>query len=151
LPLQIAGSGNLYLWFPIGHTYSKVMQFFQQEGHEIEVLADRQGLRVPIQASEIQHLAVNLVEVLSRRELQDIQVLFMEGTAVPQLRDFPRTTSLQRLLTLSQSDWLLEMMAGQAAAVRELLQQQGCYSSIQIHPDLAGIERFALAYLNPSL
>jgi len=87
------------------------MQFFQQAGHEIEILTDRQGLRVPIQASEIQHLAVNLVEVLSRRELKDIQVLFMEGTAVPQLHDFPRTSSLQRLLTLSQSDWLLEMIA----------------------------------------
>jgi len=46
---------------------------------------------------------------------------------------------------------LLEMMAGQAAAVRELLQQQGSYGSIKIHPDLAGIERFALAYHRPGL
>ncbi|MHC5734454.1 peptide chain release factor N(5)-glutamine methyltransferase [Nostoc sp.] len=42
--------------------------------------------------------------------------------------------------------WLVEMMAGQADAVRELLQNQGSYCKIQIHPDLAGIERFALAY-----
>lgn len=42
--------------------------------------------------------------------------------------------------------WLIEMMAGQADAVRELLQNQGSYSNIQIHTDLAGIERFALAY-----
>ncbi|MEH2249705.1 peptide chain release factor N(5)-glutamine methyltransferase [Nostoc sp.] len=42
--------------------------------------------------------------------------------------------------------WLIEMMAGQADAVRELLQNQGSYYKIQIHPDLAGIERFALAY-----
>jgi len=111
LPAKVSSTGTLYLWFPIGHTYSKVMQFFQQEEHEIEVLADRQGLRVPLQDTEIQSLALKLVEILSRRELQDIQVLFMEGTAVPQLRDFPRTSSLQRLLTLSQSDWLLEMIA----------------------------------------
>ncbi|MEH2108828.1 peptide chain release factor N(5)-glutamine methyltransferase [Nostoc sp.] len=44
--------------------------------------------------------------------------------------------------------WLVEMMAGQADAVRELLQNQGSYCKIQIHPDLAGIERFALAYKN---
>lgn len=44
---------------------------------------------------------------------------------------------------------LLEMMAGQAAAVRELLHQQGSYGPIQIHPDLAGIERFALTYHQP--
>ena len=42
--------------------------------------------------------------------------------------------------------WLIEMMAGQADIVQELLQNQGCYYNIQIHPDLAGIERFALAY-----
>lgn len=42
--------------------------------------------------------------------------------------------------------WLVEMMAGQAEAVMELLQAQGCYSKIDIHTDLAGLERFALAY-----
>jgi release factor glutamine methyltransferase len=41
---------------------------------------------------------------------------------------------------------LFEMMAGQAKAVTELLHQQGRYKQIQIHFDLAGIERFALAY-----
>lgn len=42
--------------------------------------------------------------------------------------------------------WLIEMMAGQAPTVVDLLQQQGSYHSIQIHADLAGIERFVLAY-----
>ncbi|MGM3308633.1 peptide chain release factor N(5)-glutamine methyltransferase [Anabaena sp. WFMT] len=42
--------------------------------------------------------------------------------------------------------WLIEMMAGQADTVRELLQNHGCYENIQIQADLAGIERFALAY-----
>ncbi|BAB77639.1 peptide chain release factor N(5)-glutamine methyltransferase [Anabaena sp. FACHB-709] len=43
--------------------------------------------------------------------------------------------------------WLIEMMAGQADAVQALLLQQGSYSNIQIHSDLAGIERFALAQI----
>lgn len=42
--------------------------------------------------------------------------------------------------------WLVELMAGQAATVAEMLQAQGSYHSIQIHPDLAGIDRFVLAY-----
>lgn len=42
--------------------------------------------------------------------------------------------------------WLIEMMAGQADAVAQLLHQQGSYRQIQIFPDFAGIERFALAY-----
>ncbi|MDJ0797017.1 MAG: peptide chain release factor N(5)-glutamine methyltransferase [Calothrix sp. MO_167.B12] len=41
--------------------------------------------------------------------------------------------------------WLIEMMAGQAEIVRELLENQGSYYNIQIHPDLEGIERFAIA------
>ncbi|MEA5583035.1 peptide chain release factor N(5)-glutamine methyltransferase [Nodularia harveyana UHCC-0300] len=41
--------------------------------------------------------------------------------------------------------WLIEMMAGQADTVGKLLQQQGSYCNIQIHADLAGIERFAVA------
>lgn len=39
---------------------------------------------------------------------------------------------------------LLEMMAGQANSVRALLQRD--YTQVKIYPDLAGIERFALAY-----
>ncbi len=42
--------------------------------------------------------------------------------------------------------WLIEMMAGQADTVREMLQNHGSYCNIEIHADLAGIERFALAY-----
>jgi len=41
--------------------------------------------------------------------------------------------------------WLVEMMAGQGDAVREMLQNQGSYCNVEIHPDLAGIERFAVA------
>ncbi len=39
----------------------------------------------------------------------------------------------------------LEMMMGQAEAVTELLLRQGSYSTVKIHADLAGIERFAQA------
>lgn len=42
--------------------------------------------------------------------------------------------------------WLIEMMAGQAEIVTALLQSHGSYCNIEIHLDLAGIERFALAY-----
>jgi len=42
--------------------------------------------------------------------------------------------------------WLVEIMAGQAPLVAELLENQGQYQNIQILKDLAGIERFTLAY-----
>lgn len=42
--------------------------------------------------------------------------------------------------------WLVEMMAGQAEQVQQLLLDNSNYHRIEIHTDLAGIERFALAY-----
>jgi release factor glutamine methyltransferase len=43
--------------------------------------------------------------------------------------------------------WLIEMMAGQGAAVVELLARQGSYTDIEIIDDLAGFDRFVLARL----
>jgi release factor glutamine methyltransferase len=40
---------------------------------------------------------------------------------------------------------MIEMMAGQAESVVELLAAQGTYNAIRIEKDLAGIERFAIA------
>ncbi len=42
--------------------------------------------------------------------------------------------------------WLIEMMAGQGEQVVDLLHQQGSYTQIQIISDLAGLDRFVLAY-----
>jgi release factor glutamine methyltransferase len=42
--------------------------------------------------------------------------------------------------------WLIEMMAGQATSVVDLLHQQGSYRDIQTYADLAGIDRFVLAH-----
>ncbi|MCU0568359.1 MAG: peptide chain release factor N(5)-glutamine methyltransferase [Oculatellaceae cyanobacterium Prado106] len=41
--------------------------------------------------------------------------------------------------------WAVEMMAGQGAEVQRLLEEQGEYEAIALHPDFAGIERFAIA------
>jgi release factor glutamine methyltransferase len=43
--------------------------------------------------------------------------------------------------------WLVEMMAGQGAAVADLLARQGSYTDIRIIDDLAGLDRFAFARL----
>lgn len=45
--------------------------------------------------------------------------------------------------------WLVEMMAGQGAAVRALLEAQGCYGEIEICLDLAGRDRFVRATYTP--
>lgn len=42
--------------------------------------------------------------------------------------------------------WLIEIMAGQSPAVLDLLRARGCYTNLQTHCDLAGLDRFVLAY-----
>ena len=42
--------------------------------------------------------------------------------------------------------WLVEMMAGQGEQVVKMLEDEGCYTQIEAIADLAGIERFVLAY-----
>jgi release factor glutamine methyltransferase len=42
--------------------------------------------------------------------------------------------------------WLIEMMVGQSDAVVKMLEQHGEYYDLEIFSDLAGIERFVLAY-----
>jgi release factor glutamine methyltransferase len=48
----------------------------------------------------------------------------------------------------SRGVWLVELMAGQAPTVVQLLQQSHSYHDIQIHADLAGIDRFVSARRN---
>jgi len=42
--------------------------------------------------------------------------------------------------------WIVETMAGQGKAVQNLLAQTGHYQDIQIHLDLAGLDRFVMAF-----
>ncbi len=49
---------------------------------------------------------------------------------------------------ISGGFWIIEMMAGQAAIVRSLLQTNGKYKNIQIHQDYSGIERFISAQID---
>lgn len=45
--------------------------------------------------------------------------------------------------------WVVELMAGQAPAVVELLEHCGCYQSIATYPDLSGMDRFVSAQYQP--
>ncbi|NJN87593.1 MAG: peptide chain release factor N(5)-glutamine methyltransferase [Leptolyngbyaceae cyanobacterium SL_7_1] len=45
----------------------------------------------------------------------------------------------------SQAVWLVELMAGQANTVIDLLRQHGAYEQVRSYQDLAGIDRFVLA------
>jgi release factor glutamine methyltransferase len=47
---------------------------------------------------------------------------------------------------ISGGVWMVEVMAGQGEAVRALLMETQQYRDIKIYPDLAGLDRFVMAY-----
>lgn len=51
------------------------------------------------------------------------------------------------LYLVSGGVWLMEIMAGQADLVVNLLENKGCFTNINVYQDLAAIERFVFAYL----
>jgi len=68
-------------------------------------------LLVSLGEASAQDLAISLTGALTRKELEDTQVLLMANDAAPQLCDFRWVTSLQQFVTLSQSSWLLDMLS----------------------------------------
>ncbi len=113
LPSQVMSPGKLYLWFPLGHSLHKTLSYLRQAGHEPQLLEDGQCLVTTLDQTGSQDFTIALANTLTRKELKDAQVLLMTSNGTPQLKDFHRVTSLQQFITLSQSGWLLEMMAAE--------------------------------------
>lgn len=76
-------------------------------------MQERPGLCVDCQAGQAQEIARNLAQLLAPRELKETQVLFVRGAIQPQLQDFSDIASLQRFIKVSQSDWLIDMLAAE--------------------------------------
>ncbi|MEA5448738.1 EAL domain-containing protein [Leptolyngbya sp. CCNP1308] len=108
---QAKESGQLYLWFPVPHTLTKVLPFLKQAALAFEPMQERPGLSIACKPGQAQEIACHLAQLVAPRELKETQVLFVRGAIQPQLEDFSEIASLQRFITYSQSDWLVDMLA----------------------------------------
>ena len=86
------------------------------------------------------HLIAELQPEVSRHEPH----LALDG-GTDGLDCIRRLVSAAPLYLKSGGVWLIELMQGQADAVAQLLEAQGSYRQIQVHADLAGIDRFVSA------
>ncbi len=122
--------------------FAQRIKFYQ--GYWWEPLADLKG-RVSAMVSNPPYIPTNLVSQLQPEVAKHEPHLALDGGS----------DGLECIRYLIQTSpdylrpggiWLIEMMAGQAERVAQMLHQQGSYRQIKIFPDLAGIDRFALAY-----
>jgi diguanylate cyclase (GGDEF)-like protein len=88
-----------------------VVPFLKQESFEFELMQERPGLSMACKAGQAQEVARHLAQIVAPRELKETQVLFVRGAVQPQLQDFSDISSLQRFIKISQSDWLVDMLA----------------------------------------
>ncbi|NJK59374.1 MAG: EAL domain-containing protein [Oscillatoriales cyanobacterium SM2_1_8] len=111
LPEDLPEEGNLYLWFPLGHTFGKATRALQ------EVFADRpDDLRLESKALlAIAPLGKGglweaLTAVLTERECASTKALWVPAGASPQFDDFPRVISLAQAMGLQSSRWLIALL-----------------------------------------
>jgi EAL domain-containing protein (putative c-di-GMP-specific phosphodiesterase class I) len=108
-PASVLSEGALFLWFPVGHSLAKTYDRLRQAGIN-EVLHIEQGLKLLLHHSELYNIGKLLNSTLSEPELKSTKALLLSDSSEPQLCDFPRVTSLQQIIGLSQADWLLSLL-----------------------------------------
>ncbi|MBD2182803.1 EAL domain-containing protein [Planktothrix sp. FACHB-1355] len=111
LPTKIEGTGRLYLWFPSGHSMTKVLYYLRKAELDYELKEDGQCLAIELEEIQTETCVNTLAGILTQNELKNTRALFMADTKAPELRDCARTTSLARLTRLNQSGWLLDLLA----------------------------------------
>ncbi|HEY9692705.1 MAG TPA: EAL domain-containing protein [Oculatellaceae cyanobacterium] len=111
LPQKIEDSGNLYLWFPSGHSLIKVTHYLRKAELDYQLKDEGQCLAISLQATKIENCLNTLAGILTKNELHNTQALFMTHAGEPKLRDISRTTLLSRFISLKQSSWVLDMLA----------------------------------------
>ena len=110
LPAKLPDGGQLYLWFPLGHTLGKALRGVQEAGVAHERLDERQSILVTLAAGQLAPLLGRLETVLSGEELRDTQSLFTTEPDPPLFSAFPKVTPLKRFISMVNSDWLLDLL-----------------------------------------
>ncbi len=110
LPAKLPDGGQLYLWFPLGHTLGKALNGLRQVGVAYERLEDRQSILVALAAEQLSPLMTHLEAILSGEELHDTPSLFTTEPDLPRLTAFSRVVPLKRCIGMVNSGWLIDLL-----------------------------------------
>ncbi|RKH69906.1 EAL domain-containing protein [Corallococcus aberystwythensis] len=111
LPETPDAPGRLFLWPPLGHSLGKLVAHLRDSGGTYQLRTDAQCVVVGMGEGGLRKLSAHLPNVLTAEEVRGTRALFIAGDGEPGMADFPRVDSLQRLTTLHQSGWLVDMLA----------------------------------------
>lgn len=111
LPDKVDYATYIYLWFPVAHSLAKAISYFQTLDIDYTLIDNSLGVRISGTELDVKELLAGLAAILTSKEVQDTQALLMPDSEIPQLADLSRMTSLPRLVSISQSDWLVDMLS----------------------------------------
>lgn len=111
LPAKIEGTGQLFIWPSAGPSFERLLHYLRSSSRYGFAHRASGCVTISLNDSVLVPLGRCLGELLSPEELRTIQALYMPGMDDPGLSDFPRVSSLQQFITMSQCGWLVDMLA----------------------------------------
>lgn len=118
LPPRIEGPRDYFLWFPLGHSETKVRRALEQAGVAWRQDAETEALVLRAEPDAFRSLGARLFEALSSEETKATRVLAVTPAEGPGRRDYPAVVSLKQMMVFLESGWLLDSMGREDFAVR---------------------------------
>jgi len=100
---------DLYLWFPLDHTFAKVSAFLGEADFDYELL--RQDLvKLSLTETTLNGFLIQLSGVISSQELAGSKALTVREGEEPDVRNLERVVTLEKLVAISHGQWLRELV-----------------------------------------
>lgn len=110
IPAKIEGLRDYYLWFPLGHSETKVRQVLASVSQDASIDQDTGAVVVTADPNAFSSLSAQLGNSLSSEELKATRVLAVKSGEKPGQRDYPGVSSLLQMTRFVEAGWLIDAM-----------------------------------------
>lgn len=108
LPVVVSSDGILHVRVPLTHTLGKVLTCLA--GLSVDYVQERGVISIPLSASRLLPLVLDLLRVLTSMEAQDTNALFEPDGQNLTMHDYLEVCSLQTFAARLQSGWLTALI-----------------------------------------
>ncbi|MDX1977006.1 MAG: EAL domain-containing protein [Pseudanabaenaceae cyanobacterium bins.68] len=112
LPPRVNTEDELCLWSPSRAALERLLYCFQKLPLVFLAEPELNFCRLQLDPTHLANLFGLLAQHLSDRELRQIKALAIPSHGAPQPQDFARVTTLEQVIKLHNSAWLLDLLAG---------------------------------------
>lgn len=103
-------AGRLFVWPPVGHSIAKLARGLTHSKRPFERRTANGCLVLDVGPAEASSAASGLAAILTAGEARATRALFVAGRAEPGLDDFPRVTTLDRIVAAGRGAWVAALL-----------------------------------------